>query len=47
MLTTAKKNPLIKVLNSKITAQKMMFFIKDLFSKCDQIRRKLRFGHIY
>ena len=25
-----------------ITAQKMQFSIKDLFSKCDQIRRKLR-----
>ena len=25
-----------------ITAQKMKFSIKDLFSKCDQIRRKLR-----
>ena len=24
------------------TAQKMMFSIKDFFSKCDQIRRKLR-----
>ena len=23
------------------TAQKMKFFIKDFFSKCDQIRRKL------
>ena len=26
-----------------ITAQKMMFFMKDSFSKCDQICRKLRF----
>ena len=25
-----------------ITAQKMKFSIKDIFSKCDQIRRKLR-----
>ena len=24
------------------TAQKMKFSIKDFFSKCDQIRRKLR-----
>ena len=24
------------------TAQKMKFFIKDFFCKCDQIRRKLR-----
>ena len=24
------------------TAQKMKFFIKDFFSKCDQIRRELR-----
>ena len=27
---------------SAITAQKMKFSIKDFFSKCDQIRRKLR-----
>ena len=26
----------------KLTAQKMKFSIKDFFSKCDQIRRKLR-----
>ena len=26
----------------RATAQKMMFTIKDFFSKCDQIRRKLR-----
>ena len=32
---------------SKSTAQKMKFSIKDFLSKCDQIRRKLRFGHIY
>ena len=25
----------------------MKFSIKDFFSKCDQIRRKLRFDHIY
>ena len=25
-----------------LTAQKMKFFIKDFFSKCEQIRRKLR-----
>ena len=25
----------------EITAQKMKFSIKDFFSKCDQIRRKL------
>ena len=24
------------------TVQKMKFFIKDLFSKCDQIRRELQ-----
>ena len=28
--------------NPTNTAQKMKFFIKDFFSKCDQIRRKLR-----
>ena len=27
---------------SSITAQKMKFSVKDFFSKCDQIRRKLR-----
>ena len=25
----------------------MMLSIKDFFSKCNQIRRNLRFGHIY
>ena len=29
-------------LNTDITAQKMKFSIKDFFSKCDQIHRKLR-----
>ena len=29
-------------INKKITSQKMKFFIKDFFSKCDQIRWKLR-----
>ena len=28
--------------NAKITAPKMKFSIKDFFSKCDQIRRKMR-----
>ena len=28
-------------------AQKLKFSIKDFFSKCDQIRSFLRFGHIY
>ena len=28
--------------SKQLTAQKMKFSIKDLFSKCDQIRRKLR-----
>ena len=28
--------------DNDITAQKMKFFIKDFFSKYDQIRRKLR-----
>ena len=32
---------------SPYTAQKMKFSIKDFFSKYDQIRTKLRFGHIY
>ena len=29
------------------TAQKMKFFFKDFFSKCDQIRKNLPIGHIY
>ena len=34
--------------NNMITLhKKMKLSIKDFFSKCDQIRRKLRFGHIY
>ena len=28
--------------SKQLTAQKMKFSIKDLFSKCDQIHRKLR-----
>ena len=31
-----------KKLRKNITAQKMKFSIKDFFSKCDQIRRKLQ-----
>ena len=30
--------------HGKRTAQKMKFFIMDFFSKCEQIRRKLRIG---
>ena len=33
------------IINS--TAQKMKFSITDFFSKCDQIRCFLGFGHIY
>ena len=33
-------------LEKSIIAQKMKFSIKDFFSKCDQIRSFLRFGHI-
>ena len=29
------------------TVQKMKFSVKDFFSKCDQIHRKLGFDHIY
>ena len=29
-------------MNYSFTAKKMKIFIKDFFSKCDQIRRKLR-----
>ena len=31
-----------KILFGNATTQKIKFFIKDFFSKCDQIRRKLR-----
>ena len=43
------KKQLSKLESTEITytAQKMKFSIKDLFSKLDQIRSKLRFGHIY
>ena len=34
--------PNIPYLSKMYTAQKMKFSIKDFFSKCDQIRRKLR-----
>ena len=34
-------------MSSSDTAQKMKFSIKNFFSKYDQIRRKLRLGHIY
>ena len=30
-----------------VTAQTVKFPIKDFFSKCEQIRKKLRFIHIY
>ena len=33
---------LIQVVKSNRAAQKMKFPIKDFFSKCDQVRRKLR-----
>ena len=32
----------MKFLQTHFTAQKMKFSTKDFFSKCDQIRRKLR-----
>ena len=32
---------ILKYFDWSITAQKMKFFIKDFFSKCDQICRKL------
>ena len=30
-----------------VILEEYKFFIMDFFSKCDQIRRKLRIGHIY
>ena len=44
-LYTPWKNQEIRDLKCDLwrdTAQKMKFSIKDLFSKCDQIRRKLQ-----
>ena len=35
------------IFQGKFTAQKMKFSLKDFFSKCYQIRIKLRIGHIY
>ena len=35
-------NPLSQLIYSTHTTQKIKFSIKDFFSKCDQIRRKLR-----
>ena len=35
-------NPYVGTFYENNTAQKIKFFIKDLFSKCDQIHRKLR-----
>ena len=35
------------LLEGKFTTQKRKFSIKDFFSKCDQIRSFLRFGHVY
>ena len=37
---------LSSVVPSLFTAQKMKFFIKDFFSKCDQIRSVLFFSHL-
>ena len=43
-LNDVVNNQVAKTQNStRYTAQKMKFSIKDLFSECDQIRRKLRF----
>ena len=46
MIIYDKSNSHFDVLTNQIeatsTAQKMKFSIKDFFSKCDQIRRKLR-----
>ena len=40
--TVYQDNEILKANNStSYTAQKMKFSIKDFFSKCDQIRRKL------
>ena len=37
-----RKDSLTKAIQYITTAQKIKFSIKDFFSKCDQIRRKLR-----
>ena len=38
----ANGNYTLLFISNTCTAQKIKFSIKDLFSKCDQIRRKLR-----
>ena len=40
-----EKCSVLEIFRLSYTAQKIKFFIKDFFSKCDQIRRK--FGHIF
>ena len=35
------------IVGGSYSAQKIKFFIKDLFSKCDQTAVSRRFGHIY
>ena len=39
---SANKNKDIRFNIARVTTQKMKFSIKDFFSECDQIRRKLR-----
>ena len=34
--------PKVRMVSKTYNAQKIKFFIRDFFSKCDQIRRKLR-----
>ena len=42
LVSVCSWHPKIDTIYAWITAQKMKFSIKDFFSKCDQIRRKLR-----
>ena len=48
--STTRKKVFLRIYLANVNQsvkQKMKFFIKNFFSKCEQIRRKLRFVHIY
>ena len=46
--STERKSTVDNLKKTSKTAQKMNFLIKDFFSKCDQVRRKLRISlHLF
>ena len=46
-LASSPVEPGDEYIQAAIIAQKAKLLVMDFFSKCDQIRRKLQFGHIY